>query len=192
MVTISGENCHHLLSTSYIVKCGVLTLIGEKRPYRNDHYHYYDYYLPVLGTWPAWPSHGHRRCCWWGGQWRWWPCPPPPHAALEPETSPWIPQSLGKQTGTLQEIMTGQEREREKEEVGKEAPSIRWTLELLQKQRWANIRETGWSTYGLFRVHRYHLELKWDHATAKCVHSSFNKTFFQLTILLAQAFSSSW
>ena len=37
--------------------------------------------------------------------------------------------------------------------------SIRWTLEPFQRQRWGNFWETGWSTYGLFRAHRYHLEL---------------------------------
>ena len=39
--------------------------------------------------------------------------------------------------------------------------SVRRTLELFQRQRWGNFRETGWSAYGLFRAHRYHLELNW-------------------------------
>ena len=38
---------------------------------------------------------------------------------------------------------------------------IRRTLELFQKQRWENVWETGWSAYGLYRAHRYHLELNW-------------------------------
>ena len=38
--------------------------------------------------------------------------------------------------------------------------SIRRTLELFQRLRLGNFRETGWSAYGLFRAHRYHLELK--------------------------------
>ena len=39
--------------------------------------------------------------------------------------------------------------------------SIRQTLEPFQRQCWGNFWETGWSTYGLFRAHRHHLELKW-------------------------------
>ena len=39
--------------------------------------------------------------------------------------------------------------------------SVRRTVELCQRQRWVNFWETGWSTYGLFRAHRYHLELNW-------------------------------
>ena len=35
------------------------------------------------------------------------------------------------------------------------------TLEPFQRQRWGNFWETGWSAYGLFRAHRYHLELNW-------------------------------
>ena len=31
------------------------------------------------------------------------------------------------------------------------------TLVLFQKQRWGNSRETGWSAYGYFRAHWYHL-----------------------------------
>ena len=34
-------------------------------------------------------------------------------------------------------------------------------LEPFQRQRWENFWETGWSAYGLFQVHRYHLELSW-------------------------------
>ena len=37
--------------------------------------------------------------------------------------------------------------------------SSRWTLEPFQRKCWGNFWETGWSTYGLFWVHRYHLEL---------------------------------
>ena len=39
--------------------------------------------------------------------------------------------------------------------------SITRTLEPFQRQRWGNFWETGWSAYGLFRAHRYHLELNW-------------------------------
>ena len=39
--------------------------------------------------------------------------------------------------------------------------AIRQTLEPFQRQRWGNLAETGWSTYGLFQAHRYHLELNW-------------------------------
>ena len=30
-----------------------------------------------------------------------------------------------------------------------------------KRQRWRNFWETRWSAYGLFRAHRYHLELNW-------------------------------
>ena len=43
--------------------------------------------------------------------------------------------------------------------------SIRQTLEPFQRQHWGNLWETGWNAYGLFRVHRYHLELNW---TVQC------------------------
>ena len=33
------------------------------------------------------------------------------------------------------------------------------SLEQFQRQQWENFRETGWSSYGLFRAHRYHHEL---------------------------------
>ena len=33
------------------------------------------------------------------------------------------------------------------------------TVEPFQRQRWGNFRETGWSAHGLFKAHRYHLEL---------------------------------
>ena len=39
--------------------------------------------------------------------------------------------------------------------------SIRRTLELFQRQRWGNFWKTGCSAYGLFRAHKYHLELNW-------------------------------
>ena len=39
--------------------------------------------------------------------------------------------------------------------------SIRLTFEPFQRQRCGNFWETGWSAYGLFRAHRYHLELNW-------------------------------
>ena len=39
--------------------------------------------------------------------------------------------------------------------------SIRRTLEPFQRQLWGNFWETVWSAYGLYRAHRYHLELNW-------------------------------
>ena len=39
--------------------------------------------------------------------------------------------------------------------------SVRRTLEPFQRQRWGHVWETGWSSYGLFRAYRYHLELYW-------------------------------
>ena len=39
--------------------------------------------------------------------------------------------------------------------------SVRWTLDTFQRWCWGNLWEMGWSTYGLFRVQRYHLELNW-------------------------------
>ena len=39
--------------------------------------------------------------------------------------------------------------------------SIRRTLEPFQRQHLEIVWETGWSAYGLFRAHRYHLELNW-------------------------------
>ena len=42
---------------------------------------------------------------------------------------------------------------------GRGPSSVRQTLELFQRQRWGNLWETGWSAYGLFWTHRYHLEL---------------------------------
>ena len=38
---------------------------------------------------------------------------------------------------------------------------IRLTWGMFQRQQWCNVWETGWSTFGLFRVHTYHLELNW-------------------------------
>ena len=43
--------------------------------------------------------------------------------------------------------------------------SVRRTLEPFQRQRWGNFWETGWSAYGLFWTHRYHLELNWTTKT---------------------------
>ena len=49
--------------------------------------------------------------------------------------------------------------------TGRKTPSylVKGTdpLEPFQRQRWGNFWETGWSAYGLFRVHIYHLELNW-------------------------------
>ena len=39
--------------------------------------------------------------------------------------------------------------------------SIRRTLEPFQRWHWQTFWETEWSAYGLFRAHRYHLELNW-------------------------------
>ena len=39
--------------------------------------------------------------------------------------------------------------------------STRRTLEPFQRQCWGNFWEMWWSAYGLFRAHRYHLELNW-------------------------------
>ena len=48
--------------------------------------------------------------------------------------------------------------------------SVRRTLELFQRQRWGNFLETGWSVYGHFRAHRYHLELmNWTKSIGNCV-----------------------
>ena len=41
------------------------------------------------------------------------------------------------------------------------------TLELLQRRHWGNFCETGWSAYGLFRAHKYHLELNCRFVTLK-------------------------
>ena len=38
----------------------------------------------------------------------------------------------------------------------------RGALEPFQSRHWGNFWETGWSAYGLFRAHRYRLELNWD------------------------------
>ena len=34
-------------------------------------------------------------------------------------------------------------------------------FELFQRQRWGNFWGTGWGAYGLFRAHRYRIELNW-------------------------------
>ena len=36
-----------------------------------------------------------------------------------------------------------------------------WKRQPFQRQLWGHFWETGWSAYGLFRAHRYHLELNW-------------------------------
>ena len=71
---------------------------------------------------------------------------------------------------------TGWRREAGKEEVLNDLPwkdergpsSIRRTFELFQRQRCGNFWETGWSPYGLFRAHRYHLELNWTELHCIC------------------------
>ena len=45
--------------------------------------------------------------------------------------------------------------------------SVRRTLEPFQRHRWGNCRATGWSAYGLFRAHRYHLGLNCTELTLK-------------------------
>ena len=42
-----------------------------------------------------------------------------------------------------------------------------WQLELFQRQSWGHFWEMGWSTYGLFRAHKYHLELNWSEVIYK-------------------------
>ena len=37
-----------------------------------------------------------------------------------------------------------------------------------QRHHWGNSWETGWSSYGLSRVHRYHLELYWTELNSSC------------------------
>ena len=64
----------------------------------------------------------------------------------------------------------GERREAWKEEVlddlhrkdERRPSSIRWTLEPFKRQCRVNFWETGWSAYGLFWAHRYHLELNWN------------------------------
>ena len=43
----------------------------------------------------------------------------------------------------------------------RESSSVRRTLELFQRQLLEISWETRWNAYGLFRAHRYHLELDW-------------------------------
>ena len=38
---------------------------------------------------------------------------------------------------------------------------VKLGTKLLQRQCLGNFWQTGWSAYGLFQVHRYHLELNW-------------------------------
>ena len=47
--------------------------------------------------------------------------------------------------------------------------SVRRTLEPFQRQRWDNFWETELSASGLFRAHRYHLELNWRELNTKCM-----------------------
>ena len=48
---------------------------------------------------------------------------------------------------------------------------VRRTQEPFQRQQCGNFWETGWSTYGLFWVHRYHLELNWTELLSCCFSS---------------------
>ena len=41
-------------------------------------------------------------------------------------------------------------------------------------KRWGNVLETGWNAYGLFRAHRYHLELNWTEL--RTARPAFQKT----------------
>ena len=52
---------------------------------------------------------------------------------------------------------------------GRERAIIRRTLGVLQRRRWGNFWETGWSAYGLFRAHIYHVVLNsvWYVASSK-------------------------
>ena len=56
--------------------------------------------------------------------------------------------------------------------------SIRRTLEPFQRQRWGNFWEMGWSAYGLFQAHIYHLELNWTELLSTV--SLKNQTYIKL------------
>ena len=77
----------------------------------------------------------------------------------------------------------------------KEPLSIRYTLEPFQRQHWGNFWETGWSTYGLFWVHRYHLELNWtlSHGLYTPLFISLPTPFFNwLCVSLSHPLLSCW
>ena len=52
----------------------------------------------------------------------------------------------------------------------KEPSSIRRTLELFQRQHEGNLWNTKWNrvSYGFYRAHRYHFQLKWPENTIHC------------------------
>ena len=72
--------------------------------------------------------------------------------------------------------------------------SIRRTLELFQRQCWGNFGETGWSTYGLFRAHRYYLELDWTvqhfHLQSRCF--KYFHYFYYASFAVPTEANSSW
>ena len=65
----------------------------------------------------------------------------------------------------------------------REPSSIRRTLGPFERQCWWNLWETGWSAYGLFRAHRYHLEMDWTKLVSElstlCVRVKINKRSFE-------------
>ena len=62
--------------------------------------------------------------------------------------------------------------------------SFRQTLQLFQRQCWGNFWEMEWSADGLFRTHRYHLELNWTTLVSPQNQISFVGCFcFRLTWL---------
>ena len=70
--------------------------------------------------------------------------------------------------------------------------SVRWTLELFQRRRWANFWETGWSAYGLFRTHRCHLELNWTQLHGEVWRESFRKSGFRRHMVLGLLSDLHW
>ena len=72
------------------------------------------------------------------------------------------------------------------------ALSIRWTLEPFQRQRWGNFYEMGWSAYGLFRAHRYHLELNWTELNCSVHLFAFWPFFFSFFLRFWGKTKKSW
>ena len=63
--------------------------------------------------------------------------------------------------------------------------SVGRTLEPFQRLRWGNFWQTGWSTYGLFKAHRCHLEMNWNWTELNCTkrskpHNVCSNSRFQL------------
>ena len=55
---------------------------------------------------------------------------------------------------------------------GREGDIVSRTLELFQRRHWGHFWETGWSAYGLFWAHIYHLELNWTSRRFQAVRSA--------------------